>query len=155
MDKESLTWAAVSTLAALAFKDNEFLANLIESHKNGTAVPPSTPLPNPDGKKRAKIEVTPAETPIAFPSFFNTPERQAVFTEMMQKAARCPDPTDAQAKTAAEVNTTAGNKYKSAAWANSQLAPMREANWVCTSGPGISSYYKKSHKGSPRAIQLA
>ena len=44
--RESITWATVLTLVSPAIKDQEFLANLIERHKNGTAVPPTTPPRN-------------------------------------------------------------------------------------------------------------
>ena len=72
---ESLTWATVSTLASPAIKEQQFLANLVESHKNGTVVLPTTPPPNQDANKRPKITVTPAKNPVGFPGFANTDAR--------------------------------------------------------------------------------
>ena len=143
MDRELLTWATVSTLASPAIKDQQFLANLIESHKNGTAVPPTTPPRIQETNKRPKIHVTPVkEKPVAFPDYANTPAKRVLYTEMMG----LPDPIDAQAQTAVATNNIIGNKFRSAEWANIHLATTREENWICTRGTGISSYYCNPRK---------
>ena len=146
MDNESITWAAVSTDAAHRVSDHEFLNDLIESHKNGTAVLPSTPLRNQDVVKRAKISASPVKRAIVFPDGCDTPDQRKRYTKFMHTPEMMPASTDAPATTAADVNTTGGNQYKTTAWANDHLAPMSEANLVCTTGPGISSYYSNPTK---------
>ena len=83
---ESFTWAT---------KDREFLANLNEIHKNGTAAP-TTPAPQNQGtSKHPKVRVTTDKRkPVAFPSFADTPAKRVLYTEMMQAAERLPDPTE-------------------------------------------------------------
>ena len=84
--------------------------------------------------------------PPVFPSYINTDAKQQLFTEMMQKAERMPDPIDASAPPAVAINTTVGNMHKTTTWANDQLAPDHEDNWICTSGPGPSSFYSNPTK---------
>ena len=55
-------------------------------------------------------------------------------------------PLAATAKTTANVNTTPGNIFKDTAWTNNHLVPKRQANLVCTSGPGPSSYFDNPTK---------
>ena len=96
---ESLTWATVLAKVYPAIEDQvkntEFLANMINIHKNSTA-PLTTPAPNNQGEsKRPKI--TPDEgKPVGFPSYANTPARQTLFTEMMQASEKLPDPVEPQ-----------------------------------------------------------
>ena len=154
MDNKLITWATVARLAAPAMKDQQFLAKLIESYKNGTAVPTTPPPRNQGTSKRPKTSVTPeVMEPPAFPSYINTDDKRQLFTEMLQIVERILGPIDASAppavainNPAVAINTTDGNKYKSTAWANIHLAPDREKNWVCTSGPGPSSFYSNPTK---------
>ena len=81
MHNKLISWAAVSTDAAHRINDTEFLVNLIESHKNGTAALPSTPLPSLEGKKRAKISASPVRRAIVFPDGVKTPDQQQLYTQ--------------------------------------------------------------------------
>ena len=119
MLREVIIWATVPTLVSSAIKDQEVFANLIESHKNGTAAPPTTPPQNQEMNKRLKTTVTPDEgKPVAFPGYANTPARQKLYTNMKQASDMLPDPIDAQAQNAATTNNTDGNKFRSAEWTN-------------------------------------
>ena len=84
--------------------------------------------------------------PAAFPGWANTSLRQNLFTYAKQQSELLPGPTDAQAQTVAAINNTIDNKHKSTAWANVHLAPTREETWICTRGPGASSYYSNPTK---------
>ena len=57
-----------------------------------------------------------------------------------------PNPIDAPAPNAVAINTTIGNMHKNTAWTNVHLAPERKDNWICTSGPGSSSFYSNPTK---------
>ena len=146
---ESLTWATVLAKVYPAIegqvKDREFLANMIEIHKNGTAAP-TTPAPQNQGtSKRPKI--TPDKRkPVAFPRFANTPARRVLYPKMMQAAEMMPDLIETQPQTAVATNNTDVNKFQSADWVNINLATTREDNWICTRGTGISSYYSNPKK---------
>ena len=146
MDNESISWAAVCRDAAREFSDEAFLVNMIERQKNGTAALPSTPRPSLEGKKRAKISPLAVGRALEFPNAVKTPEQRELYTEFMHSAAMNSAPPAATKKNAANVNTTDGNIFKDAAWANNHLAPKREANLVCTSGPGPSSYFDNPTK---------
>ena len=52
MHHKSISWSQVAYDASHRLTDEQFLVDTIKRHKNGTAALPSTPLPNPDGKKR-------------------------------------------------------------------------------------------------------
>ena len=68
MHHEPITWATVLSKVYPAVKDQQFLADLIESHKNGTAVPPATPPLTQEATKRPNGHITPNEgKPAAFP----------------------------------------------------------------------------------------
>ena len=64
----------------------------------------------------------------------------------MHSAAMNSAPLAATATTAAGVNTKEGNVYKDTVWTNNHLVPKRQANLVCTSGPGPSSYFDNPTK---------
>ena len=147
MHHESITWARVAALASLRVKDQQFLTNLIKSHKNGTAVP-TTPASQDQGmNKRPNAHIIPeVMKPAAFLDWANTDAGRNFFTRVMQQSELLPNPMDAQAQTAAAINNTIGNMYKSTAWANVHLAPMREENWICTRSPGASSFYRNPTK---------
>ena len=146
MDNVSISWAAVSSDAVHRINDTKFLVNSIESHKNGTTALSSTPIPSPDGKKCAKILTSPVRRANVFQDRIETPEQRKLYTQFMHTAEMNPAPPDAPATTAAGVNTMDGNNYKDTAWANTHLALTSKANLVCTSGPGISSYYSNPTK---------
>ena len=132
----------MSTKVYPTFKDQEFLANLIESHKNGTAAL-TTPASQPqETYKRSKIEVTPEELkPAAVLNFAVTNAQRQLLAAFMQIPTKIIAPIETQTPKAAAINNTDGNKYKSADWAQLNLATTRKDNWICTKGTSISSYF--------------
>ena len=147
MRHELITWVTVSTQVYPAFKDQEFLANLMTSHKNGTAAP-TTPASQPqETYKRPKIEVTPEELkPAAVPNFAATNAQRQLLAAFMQIPAMIPVPIETKTQKVAAINNTDGNKYKSADWAQLNLATTRKNNWIYTKGTGISSYFSNPKK---------
>ena len=142
---ELITWATVLSKIYPAIEDKEFLVNLIKSHKNGTNTPATPPSRTQVTYKRPKINVTLEEMKLAaFPSSVNTDGKLQLYMTFMQ--TMIPAPIETQTPNAAAINNTDGNKYKSAAWAQLNLATMREDNWICTKGTGISSYFSNPKK---------
>ena len=128
-----------------AINDQEFLVNLIKNHKNGTNVPATPASQTQETYKRPKIEVTPEELkPAAVPSFITTDTQRQLFMAFMQ--TMMPAPIETQTPKVAAINNIDGNKYKSAAWAQLNLATTRKDNWICTKGTGISSYFSNPKK---------
>ena len=146
MHHELINWTTVLSKVYPAVKDQQFLANLIESHENGTAVPPVTPPLSQEASKSPNDHIAPNEgKPAAFPDY-NCSAKRRLYTEPEEAAQLVPDPIDAPAQTAIAINTTISNMHKNTAWANVHLAPTREDNWICTRGPGASSFYSNPKK---------
>ena len=147
MLRESITWATVATLASTAIKDRQFLANLIKSHKSGTAVLPATSPLNQELTKRPNGHITPNEgDPVVFPGWANSSVKQRLYTETEEASKLLPNSIDAQASTVAAVNNMEENKFQSTTWVQLNIVTTREVNWIHTKSKGISSYYVNPRK---------
>ena len=147
MFHELITWATVLSKVYPAIEDQEFLVNLIKSHKNGTAAPATPPSQTQETNKCLKIRATPGEMkPAAFPSFVHTDAKHQLYTNMVQAAEMMPDPFETQPQAAAANNNTDVNKFQSTNWAQINLATTREDHWICTKGTGTSSYFSNPKK---------
>ena len=146
MHHEWINWATVLYKVYPAVRDQQYLAGLIESYKNGTAVPPVTPLVTQEPPKRPNGNISPDKRkPVTVPAC-NFSAKRKLYTGPEEAAQLVPDPIDALAPPAVATNTTIGNMHKNTARANVHLAPEREDNWICTSGPGASSFYSNPTK---------
>ena len=128
MHHESINWATVLSKVYPAVRDQQYLADLIESHNNGTAVPPVTPPVTQEPPKRSNGDISPDDgKPAAVPAC-NCSAKQRLYKELEEAAQLVPNPMDASAPPAAAINTMIGNMHKNTAWANVHLALEREDN---------------------------
>ena len=149
MYHKSITWATVLEKVYSGIKDHQFLTDLIDSHKHGTAAPVTLPPQYWDQHKRPKTQtrVTPDEKkPTAFPSCVDTKGKRELLTTFLWVAGMIPTLGETHPPKAAAVTNTEGNQYKNADWAQKHLAITRKDNWTCTKGTGTSSYFSNPKK---------